>query len=164
MSEIRLDKSRKMSIQQKLMIAGGFLLGLGIVVILLGWHGVAHSPYVFDQNAYIVSGGLLGVGFTLVGGFLYFGSLVSRLGDTIRTENDRLIEALGKLPSGSSGASAAADGRLVATPTGTMIHRPDCAVVVGRTDTRVVKAGAKGMRPCRLCDPLGEANVTSLVS
>ena len=49
---------------------GGALLPLGVVVIALGWYGVAHSPFAFEQNSYLISGGLFGLGLVLVGGFL----------------------------------------------------------------------------------------------
>ena len=46
-------------------------------------------------------------------------------------------------------------GRLVATKTGTMLHRPDCVAVDGKTDLREVTAETPGLTPCKLCDPLG---------
>src|SRR3569833_1139744 len=56
-----------------LFVAGAVLLPAGLIVIGRGWYGVAHTPYVYNQNAYIVSGGFLGLGITFVGGFLFFG-------------------------------------------------------------------------------------------
>ena len=53
-------------------------------------------------------------------------------------------------------AEAFEGGGLVATPRGSMLHRPDCPTVVNRDDLRVVEADAPGMSPCRLCDPLGD--------
>src|SRR5690349_8020089 len=62
-----------------LFVAGAVLLPAGLIVIGLGWYGVAHTPYLYNQNAYIVSGGILGLGITFVGGFLYFGSWLARV-------------------------------------------------------------------------------------
>jgi hypothetical protein len=45
---------------------------------------------------------------------------------------------------------------LVATKTGTMIHRADCVAVEGRDNLRSVTASTPGLTPCKLCDPLGE--------
>jgi hypothetical protein len=42
----------------------------------------------------------------------------------------------------------------VATPTGTMFHLPDCAVVANRPNLRKVRGDERGMEPCKLCDPL----------
>jgi hypothetical protein len=45
---------------------------------------------------------------------------------------------------------------LVTTKTGSLVHRPDCAIVAGRDDLKpVTGAQAAGMKPCRMCDPLG---------
>ena len=35
-----------------------------------------------------------------------------------------------------------------------MLHRPDCAVVAGRTDLRGISASGDGLTPCTLCAPL----------
>ena len=148
-----------------LALAGAVLLPLGIGVILLGWYGVAHTPYTFEQNAYLVSGGLLGVGLVLVGGFLYVGAWVARLADGQREQNARLLAALEglRLPADGAltGRPAAASAGLpaattfVATPTGTMLHRPDCTIVAGRDNVRQVDDDP-GLRSCRLCDPRGD--------
>jgi hypothetical protein len=53
-----------------------------------------------------------------------------------------------RTPAGSSA------GELVATKTGSMIHRPDCVAVDGRDNLRVVTDDTTGLTPCRLCDPL----------
>ena len=59
--------------------AGAILLPLGLVVIVLGWYGAANTPYQYDQLSYLVSGGLLGLGLTFTGGFLYFGAWLARI-------------------------------------------------------------------------------------
>jgi hypothetical protein len=46
----------------------------------------------------------------------------------------------------------------VATPSGTMFHRPDCSVVANRSaaELRRVTGDESRMRPCGMCDPLGD--------
>jgi hypothetical protein len=46
----------------------------------------------------------------------------------------------------------------VATPSGTMFHRPECSVVANRNASQLKRvAGDEGrMRPCGMCDPLGD--------
>ena len=66
-------------LQMVLFWAGAVLLPLGLVVIVLGWYGAANTPYQYDQLSYLVSGGLLGLGLTFVGGFLYFGAWLARI-------------------------------------------------------------------------------------
>jgi hypothetical protein len=56
-----------------------------------------------------------------------------------------------------SSAAAAPATELVATKTGTLVHRPDCVAVDGRDNLRKVSASTPGLTPCKLCDPLGDA-------
>jgi hypothetical protein len=77
-------------LQFSLFVAGAVLMPFGIIAIALGWYGVAHSHYLYDQNTYLVSGGLLGLGLVFLGGFLYFGAWLARMSNEQR-ENSRAI-------------------------------------------------------------------------
>ena len=77
-------------LQFSLFVAGAVLMPLGIIAIGLGWYGVAHSHYIYDQNTYLISGGLLGLGLVFLGGFLYFGAWLARMSGEQR-ENSRAI-------------------------------------------------------------------------
>ncbi len=77
-------------LQFSLFVAGAVLMPLGIVAIVLGWYGVGHSHYIYDQNTYLISGGLLGLGLVFLGGFLYFGAWLARMSGEQR-ENSRAI-------------------------------------------------------------------------
>jgi hypothetical protein len=63
-----------------------------------------------------------------------------------------------KGPSGRSAAAAAevhsAGPTLVATATGTMLHRADCSVVANKEGLLTLPADAAGYKACRLCEPL----------
>lgn len=144
------------TLQRGLFLAGALMLPLGLVVICLGWYGVAHTPYTYDQLAYLVSGGILGLGITFVGGFLYFGSWLARiaadqraaqahLGDTLLVLADAVSHAAGASVDAGAVAVVAGDGRTV--------HRADCELLVGRTDVRPAGPAQAGMVPCRLCSP-----------
>jgi hypothetical protein len=61
-----------------LFVAGGVLLPAGLILIGFGWHGAANTPYAYDQMTYLISGGILGLGITFAGGFLYFGAWLAR--------------------------------------------------------------------------------------
>lgn len=136
-----------------LTLTGAVLLPLGIGVIVLGWYGAAHTPYTFEQNSYLISGGLLGIGLVLVGGFLYFGAWIARLAENQRSHNEQLLAAIQRLPISAQQVDVVAPlTAYVATPTGTMLHRPDCAIVAGRTDVREVTDDSR-FKSCRLCDP-----------
>ncbi|MCX6396389.1 MAG: hypothetical protein NTV23_07890 [Propionibacteriales bacterium] len=81
-------------LHQVLFIAGAVLLPGGLIVIGLGWYGVANTPYEYDQTSYLVSGGILGLGITFAGGFLYFGSWLARIAADQRESADKLAETL----------------------------------------------------------------------
>lgn len=69
-------------------------LGLGLIVIGLGWYGVSHTPYAYDQMSYLVSGGVLGLGITFVGGFLCFGSWLARIAADQKEAQRQLSDTL----------------------------------------------------------------------
>ncbi|MEX2292468.1 MAG: hypothetical protein WD691_01670 [Acidimicrobiales bacterium] len=149
------------------MVLGGALIPMGAIVVLLGWWGAAHSTYVFDQIPYVISGGLLGVGMIFLGAFFYFTHWVTQLVQDNRRQATALLDALQRLETqvtalGQPGATgvvkashgvaalASGDDTLVATARGSMAHRPDCAVVVGKSGLRRVSA-SDGLADCRLC-------------
>lgn len=145
-------------VQIGMFIAGAILLPVGLVVICLGWYGIAHTPYQYDQMVYLVSGGFLGVGITFVGGFLYFGSWIARFGSDLKESDQRLSETLLTLAASieratkSSGAGSAG-GALVVAGNSTTVHRADCSLLDGRSDVHPAGPNAAGHTACRLCRP-----------
>jgi len=153
-------------LQVVLFVAGAVLLPLGLVVIILGWYGAAHTPYAYDQLSYLVSGGLLGLGLTFCGGFLYFGAWLARIAADQRDSSKRLSDTLLVLadvvsrsavaPAGSQAVPAAdrdPGAVLVLAGEGTTVHRADCPLVAQREDLRPAGADAPGLTACRLCKP-----------
>jgi hypothetical protein len=150
-----------------MLYVGGTLLPLGVVLVLLGWYGASHTVLLFEQVPYLISGGLLGVSFVIAGGFVYFAywlTLLVRESRTAREDMQAVLlrmeelmqaQAQPQVRRASGGSVAAAE--LVATKTGTMMHRPDCVAVDGRDNLRPVSASTAGLTPCKLCDPLGES-------
>jgi hypothetical protein len=150
--------------ERLLMIVGGVIAPLGLIVVLLGWWGAAHSPYVFEQLPYVISGGLLGLGLIFLGSFFYFAHWMTQLVKEHRAQSVAIVEALERLQ-GEVGKQASTvthavstngtrDGAivLVATERGSMAHRADCAVVAGKGGLRQVSA-SDDLAPCKLCDP-----------
>jgi hypothetical protein len=146
-----------------LFVAGAVLLPAGLIVIGLGWYGVAHTAYIYNQNAYIVSGGILGLGITFVGGFLYFGSWLARIAADQKEAQRQLSDTLLLLADAVSHNSAMASGAgpvarprdagsvLVVAGAGTTVHRADCDLVAGRDDLRPAGPDAPNLTRCRLC-------------
>jgi len=150
-----------------LLIGGGLFIPLGLVLIVLGWAGAAQTPLLQEQVPYLISGGMLGVALLSVGGFAYFAYLLSVLirdgrarerqqagrDDAMIARLERLESLLGVIAhNGVRTAKSTSNHKLVATPTGTMIHRPDCPVVAGRDGVRAV-TWSEGLRPCSICQP-----------
>lgn len=149
-------------LQTLLFIGGALLLPLGLVVIVLGWYGAAHTAYEYDQLSYLVSGGILGLGLTFCGGFLYFGAWLARmaadqeasakrLSDTLLIHADAIAHAGGSVAPAPSGRSAG--DVLVLAGNGTTLHRADCSLVDGRDDLRPAGPDAGNLPSCRLCQP-----------
>jgi hypothetical protein len=164
-------------LQMVLFVAGAVLLPGGLVVIGLGWYGTAHTPYEYNQNAYLISGGILGLGITLVGGFLYFGSWLARMALDQKAAQQQLTEALTRLSDAVLTSSSTVEvlaapapvakraARATATPArakeagatlvvagnGTTLHRADCDLIAGREDLVAAPADTSGLTPCRLC-------------
>jgi hypothetical protein len=147
---------RTWPVDRLLLAASVLMIPGGVAAILLGWYGAARTPFLFEQVPYLISGGLLGVGLLLGGGLLYMGSWLSRLAAQQRDDAAQLRELLGALRAPETGGPVPVPplgGGLVATPTGTMFHRPDCPVVAGKSGLRQVGSD-NGLSPCKLCDPV----------
>jgi hypothetical protein len=156
-------------LQIVLFVAGAVLLPLGLIVIILGWYGAAHTPYAYDQLSYLVSGGLLGLGLTFCGGFLYFGAWLARIASDQRDSAKRLSDTLLVLAdvvsrsttagaTGTAGAVPPAADRdpgavLVVAGEGNTVHRADCSLIAHRDDLRPAGPDAPGLTGCRLCRP-----------
>ena len=148
---------------QSLAVVSAVLLPLGLLVIVLGWYGAAHTPYLFEQVPYLISGGLVGLALVTGAGLLYFGSWIARLAAAQQRTSDQTLELLRAVRDGLGSAPVASTARrsngsakasYVATARGSMWHRPDCAVVAGREDLRSVSPTGDGLQPCALCNPL----------
>ncbi|NYG58436.1 hypothetical protein BJ980_001359 [Nocardioides daedukensis] len=139
--------------------AGAILLPLGLVVIVLGWYGAANTPYQYDQLSYLVSGGLLGLGLTFVGGFLYFGAWLARIAADGRESSKRLADTLLVLADVTSRAAAVDDRGVdvgaipVTTRDGQTMHRRDCALITHRDDLVPVGEQNLHLSVCRVCKP-----------
>jgi hypothetical protein len=151
---------------------GGTLLPLGLVLVVLGWQGASHTVLTFEQIPYMISGGLLGLALVFSGGFVYFAYWMTLMVRENRLMRADLVAVLGRMenlmqdaafsaptPRGAT-ASTARTGTLVATRTGSMIHRSDCVAVENREGLRTVTATTKGLTACALCDPLAEVSST----
>jgi hypothetical protein len=163
--------------EHTLMVLGGIIAPLGLVIVLLGWYGAAHSPFLFQQVPYLISGLGLGLGLVFLGSFFYFAHWITELVKEGRAQSAAMVEAIARLEetvkqqAGADRLAAAPDtgvdafmpngatADLVATSKGTMAHRPDCVVVAGKPGLRRVSAD-DDLESCKLCDPYAEVATT----
>lgn len=145
-------------LQTVLFWAGAIMMPLGIVIILLGYYGVANAPQDFDREAYQYSGGYLGLAVTFLGGFLYFGAWLAKIAADNNAASTRLADTLLVLADITSKAAATmdpvgeADSIPVTAGDGTTLHRRDCALISHRSDLQPVGART-GLSECRVCKP-----------
>src|SRR4051812_23425189 len=159
------------------MLIGGIIAPLGLVVVVIGWYGAAHSPFLFQQVPYLISGLGLGLGLVFLGSFFYFAHWITELVKEGRAQSAAMVEAIARLEetvkqqAGADRLAAASDdgaagvmpngatGDLVATSKGTMAHRPECVVVAGKPGLRRVSPDDE-LVSCKLCDPYAEVATT----
>jgi hypothetical protein len=153
---------RYRTLQLVLFAAGAVLMPLGIVAIVLGWYGTAHTKYQYDQLPYVVSGGLLGLGLVFLGGFLYFGAWLAKVANDQREGARQLADTilvLADLVSRQPGQAAAeammadAGAVPVLAGAGSTVHRRDCALIAHREDLHVLTGREADLGTCRVCRP-----------
>jgi ABC-type Fe3+ transport system permease subunit len=154
---------RYRTMQLALFAAGAVLMPLGILAIVLGWYGVAHTKYQYDQLPYVVSGGLLGLGLVFLGGFLYFGAWLAKVANDQRESARQLADTLlvladvvSRQPAGAGAAEPAlADPGAVPVlaGAGATVHRRDCPLIAHRDDLHVLTGQESDLGSCRVCRP-----------
>jgi len=103
--------------------------------------------------------GLLGLGLTFVGGFLYFGAWLARIANDGRESNKRLADTLLVLADVTSRAAAVNDKGIdvdalpVTAGDGATMHRRDCSLIAHRDDLRPVGENNAHLTGCRVCRP-----------
>ena len=131
-----------------LLVLGGLALALGLVAIVLGWYGSAQSTLAFEQTPYVISGGLLGVGLIVLGGFTYFSYWLTCLVRENRQTAARTAAHQDRLERLLAGLVADRAAPLVATEHGTVVHRLGCPATLGQS---VHPAAAEDGELCELC-------------
>lgn len=143
---------------------GWVLAGLGALALFLGWYGVSGESLTAKQLPYLVSGGLTGIALVVAASaFLATEDVRRQLSkvDELRQKVDDLyalfVEEIAAQPTDDAVRPAAStSASVVALPAGTSYHRPECALVAGKTEAAPVDARrvrARTLRPCRVCDP-----------
>ncbi len=150
---------------------GWILIGVGALLMLLGYLGVSREALPAKQIPYLVSGGIGGIFLAVLGAyFLGTQELRNDSGRLDRLEQmvQELHQALLRRPdapdltvvaeapsTNGSEATAAPARKVVVVEGGELFHRVSCALVAGKDGTEVTPAAArkKGLSPCPACTP-----------
>jgi hypothetical protein len=136
-------------------------VGAGLLIIGLGYNGMASNTLVAAQMPYLLSGGILGLALVVFG----TGLMVNRSGreDRQRLEGV-LLQLLDAQQTGELHARVPADVDGLFAAGAASFHRPGCRLVDGREEVSYVtadEARARDLKPCRVCQPETAAtNVT----
>ena len=137
---------------------GGLLsiafVGIGLLVIALGYNGAAGNLNLAAQTPYLLSGGFVGLSFVVFGTGLMINQ--SAREDRQRLEGVLLQLLDAQLEGKPAGAAvpAGVDGLFVAGAAS--FHVPGCRLVDGREEVSYVTAAeaqAKDLKACRVCQP-----------
>lgn len=177
-------RARAIKIEQILLVLGGVAMPAGLLVIIVGWYGAAHTFRTYAQLDYLISGGLLGLALVIFGGFCYFGYWLTRMVQLLRsvqTQDQRTLDTLERIsaqlgqvapgapltapppPGAAASGMAPVPGPppgftpgLVATLHGTMAHLPTCPVVADNADLRSASPDDPNLVPCQICQPYAQ--------
>src|SRR5258708_28216992 len=143
-------------------------IGIGIILIGLGWNGAAGVDFTQGQIPYLLSGGALGLGLIITGATLLIVQNSRRDRVLLEGQLRELNQAVGRLANAlGSGVLAAGNGHATdaaGTPApaqqhvvmgASSYHRPACRLAGGKDlpIAPVAVAEAEGLSPCRICRP-----------
>jgi hypothetical protein len=138
----------------RLVLAGVFLV-LGIVLVILGWYGAAHTNILTEQIPYFISGGLLGMALIIVSGVIGSSAALERENRELRRD---LMHAVASAPRSVAGAPMASsrpreDGHVYIVPGGRSYHLAGCPIVEGKDGSELTMPDAvsAGFAACKLC-------------
>ena len=145
-------------------VIGWVLLGIGALIILIGWIGVSGTPVVAKQIPYVVSGGIGGVLLAILGAY-FLGTEELRKDSGRLDRLERMVDELHEIllarpdaptPSSHADAPGTNGHAYVALAGSDVYHRADCAMVASKPNTAKVAPSTiqrRGLKACSLCEP-----------
>jgi hypothetical protein len=147
---------------------GWIFIGVGALLMLAGYLGVSREALPARQIPYLVSGGIGGIFFAVLGAY-FLGTQEMRKDSGRLDRLEGMVEDLHTAlltrpdaPQVSNGSRAAStdeaiapERKVVVVPGGQLFHRAECALTEGKAASEVTPAAARkrGMRPCPTCAP-----------
>jgi hypothetical protein len=150
---------------------GWILLGIGAILLLVGYLGVSREALPGKQIPYLVSGGIGGMFLAVLGAY-FLGTqelrrdsgrldrlegMVEELHGALLRRPDAPDRTNGERATNGSEASAGPARRVVAVSGAELFHRSGCSMVAGKDVSEMTPAAARkqGLRPCPACAPVG---------
>jgi hypothetical protein len=136
--------------------AGLALAAVGIIAIAVGWNGAAGQLSTLAQVPYILSGGLIGISFVILGAAMLIVQGAREDRAILEAKLDLLAEAFleGQGRAGRADAPGDVSGLVVAGSAS--YHVPGCRLVDGREETSYLtpaEARDRELKACRVCQP-----------
>jgi hypothetical protein len=85
------------SVRKIMQVLGMLAIAMGFVCIILGWYGAAHSPYLYEEMPYLISGGVLGLALVLAGGILIWSAWSLRQVEEERRNALAIVRSIDRL-------------------------------------------------------------------
>jgi hypothetical protein len=140
--------------REQRLVSAAVLFIAGIVFVLLGWYGAAHTNILTEQIPYLISGGLLGMGLIIVAGVIASSAAVERDNRELRAVIARALSSAGTRP--DLDAASSRPPVIYTVPGGQSYHVSGCPILEGKDGVAEVTRGdaaRAGLPPCKLCGP-----------
>ena len=147
---------------------GWILIGVGALLMLLGYFGVSRESLPAKQIPYLVSGGIGGMFLAVLGAY-FLGTQelrkdsgrLDRLEQMVVELHQALLrrpdapDLTALMPSTNGSASTSPARKVLAVDGADLFHRRECSMVEGKDAAEITPAAARkqGLRPCPLCSP-----------
>ena len=144
--------------------AGVGLALVGLIAIAFGWNGAAGQLSPLAQIPYILSGGLIGISFVILGAAMLIVQGAREDRAILEAKLDLLAEAFLEGQGRAPKADAPGDASGLVVAGSASYHVPGCRLVDGREETSYLtplEAQGRGLKACRVCQPeLAATDVT----
>ena len=136
--------------------AGIGLAAIGLIAIAVGWNGAAGQLSILGQVPYILSGGLIGLSFVILGAAMLIVQGAREDRSLFEAKLDAMIAALAEGQGRSARADAPQDVSGLVVAGSASYHVPGCRLVAGREETSYLtpaEAQDRQLKACRVCQP-----------
>ncbi|MFB7517002.1 hypothetical protein [Streptomyces sp. NPDC056144] len=133
-----------------LLRSGAVAAAAGLVLCVLGWYGISGERYVERQLPYLASCVVPGAALLVAGAVLVAAALTLPVPPPAPEQPPEQLppeERTGAPPPSSTAPP-------LHLPGGTLAHRPDCPLIVGKPEAREVEDPPHtSLSPCPVCEP-----------